>query len=110
MSWDVWLEADTGGEEPARLDVLDWNYTSNVHGMLKLVMGHGSMEILTGLSGQEAGELLDQAICGLEVDEAACRELNPSNGWGEYEGFLRAVRKLRDACVAHPKATVGTWC
>jgi hypothetical protein len=111
MSWDVWLAAHVGRDSgPVQLAETDWNYTSNAGPMLAFTMGWGSMSALDGLSGQEAAELLDQAVCGLEVDEVRCRELEPQNGWGSYDTFLDAMRRLLDIASQHPRAVVGTWC
>ncbi|MEY2873482.1 MAG: hypothetical protein RLZZ373_853 [Pseudomonadota bacterium] len=35
------------------------------------------------------------------------KALNPPNGWGDYDGFVRVVREYLAACEANPDATVS---
>lgn len=44
---------------------------------------------------------------GLEVmlaDREGFEELNPSNGWGSYDGAVRFLKRLIAACREHPDA------
>jgi hypothetical protein len=46
---------------------------------------------------------------GLDVlltDPLKFRKLNPSNGWGDYDGFVRFVVDLLIACRENPTFTV----
>lgn len=110
MSWALWLEADVGGEdERPQLSETDINYTSNAHRMIRLAMG-GTPCNFKGLTAEEALPYVEQGVVGLEVDEEACRELQPPNGWGDYDSFLAWMRNLRDLFARYPKAIIGTWC
>lgn len=108
MSYDVWMEVDLGGEEPARLDDLDWwNYTSNVAPMWCLAMPE--TEGLAGMAGMQAGEaavVLARGIGCMETDPDAYRALNPANGWGDFDGQLTRLKDLLIAFRAQPRATV----
>lgn len=104
MSWDVSLVVDTGGPEPAELSFLDANYTHNVQPMFALA----GLD-LGGLHGERAGEAaakLTAAIAAMRQDPERFRAMNPPNGWGDYDGALAFLERIRTACLAHPLATV----
>lgn len=115
MSYDVHLEIDTGGEEPARLGDLDANYTSN----MRYAIAHGGISMLAPLSGDpdgfvldgarasEAAEALARCIAIIERDAEALREDEPANGWGSVDRLLSVfLRPILAACREHPGATV----
>lgn len=57
----------------------------------------------------KASELVARLRAGLAEltsDPARFRALNPSNGWGTYEGLVEVVRGYLAACEANPDATV----
>lgn len=110
MSYDIWLEVDTGGDEPARLVDVHWNYTSNVAPMWRLAMP--DTDGLAGLHGMQAGEaakVLHIGIAHMENEPAPYRALNPANGWGDFDGQLERLRELREWCRKHPRAKVAIW-
>lgn len=103
MSYDIWLTIDTGGPEPATLDV-DWNYTSNCRSMWRAAGAD-----LAQFDGKTAGEcapILDAAIEELANHPAKYKAMDPENGWGSYDTLLPALGELADAFKCHPKATV----
>lgn len=110
MSYDIWLEADLGGEERTRLVTLDWNYTSNVAPMWRRAMPE--TDGLTGMEEMNAGEaaaVLREGIARMEADPEPYRALNPENGWGDFDSQLTALRELAHACEASPQAVVAIW-
>lgn len=57
----------------------------------------------------QAGQLipiLEKGVAALEASPAKYRAMNPSNGWGSYDGFLGWLRKYLEACRAFPEATI----
>lgn len=108
MSYDIslYLEVDTGGSEPVEMCPADiGNYTSNVSGMWDDALGHR----LADLKGKNAGDShprLAQAVANMLADEDRYRAMSPPNGWGDYDGALDYLTRLRDACAAHPKAQI----
>ena len=115
MSYDIWLEADVGGEEPVRVDPLEgafdhWNYTSNVVPMWRKAMP--DTDGLAGLAGMEccrAEIALEAGIARMEADPEAYRAMNPANGWGDFDSQLESLRLLLAACRAAPLAKVAIW-
>lgn len=109
MSYDVWLEVDTGGPERAALNVLDVNYTSNVSPMWTMALGANLGDLIeeNEKEGRTAGRLvglLSDAVEKMRAEPAAFQAMNPENGWGRYEGALEFLDKIRAACEAHPLA------
>jgi len=107
VSYDIWLSIDTGIEERSVVDV--GNYTSNVAGMWTKALGYS----LSKLENEKANDCikdLRKAIADMEDKPNEYKEMNPSNGWGDYEGALSYLRKLLDACVKNPKCKIKIWC
>jgi hypothetical protein len=57
---------------------------------------------LDGMSGPDGAAYLDQIIRGLEADPERFRAKNPSNGWGDYDTFLKVLTEMRDAVPEWP--------
>lgn len=103
MSYDIWLEIDTGGPEPAVVGP-DWNYTSNCGPMWRAAGAD-----LADFEGKPAGDCLptlNAAITEMAVNPARYEAMNPANGWGDYGSLLSALQQLAGGFRAHPKATV----
>ena len=105
MSWDVHLEADLGAGEPVRVGDLDANYTYNVSPMFSAVIGTG----LDDLDGIRASEMADKCTAILDAfnrEPAKFKAMNPTNGWGDFEGARNFIQTILDACRAAPNATL----
>lgn len=50
---------------------------------------------------------LTAGLLALQSDPDRFFELNPSNGWGNYEGLVRFVSKYLKACEENPEAEVS---
>lgn len=101
MSYAISIECPTCGNEP-----FDSSITTNLAPMWRAA----GIDFRDGYSGRPASNLitpLDIAIATLEADPDRFRAMNPENGWGDYDGLLDALRKLRDACRRVPTAVVA---
>lgn len=104
MSYDIYLQIDTGAEHPTSVDDIG-NYTSNVSGMWTKALGYP----LADLHDRNAGDAiadLDKAITTMQANCEEYRAMEPANGWGDYRGALEYLRKLREGCAKHPKTTI----
>lgn len=119
MSWDARLTDDRGHEERW------WSFTHNCNGMANAVLdekyeqrsvgeevfcfgdpGHVSWwRHLDGMSGPDGAKLLDLIIRGLEADPERFRAMNPPNGWGDYDSFVKKLTEMRNAVPEWPT----TW-
>lgn len=106
------MEADLGGSEPHDLDIYD-NYTYNVSPMFYRAFGDArsplrdddtGIRALNGMLGREAYELLGEAIRYMHEHAGELRELNPDNGWGDYEGALSLLQRISGWCAEAPDA------
>jgi hypothetical protein len=107
MSADVWLVIDTGGEEAAVVSETR-NVTYNLTAML-LAAGFPGHRAMEGAPASEAGGVYKFVADRLRADPAKYREMNPSNGWGSYEGAIEFCDLMATDCSDHPKATIGGW-
>jgi len=55
---------------------------------------------------EDIAELLDEGWNILLSEPDRFRQLNPENGWGNYDGLCRFVYEYRTACWDEPDATV----
>jgi hypothetical protein len=110
VSYDIWLEADLGGPEPAKVGNLHWNYTSNVAPMWREAMpASDGLAGLDGMTCSDAAGHLEAGIARMEADPDAYRAMNPANGWGDFDSQLERLRGLLAECRAYPQAKVAIW-
>jgi len=91
----------------------DANYTYNVSGMFRLAL-YGSTESekgwtsLDGMKVSDALPMLNKAYEHMSdpVNANTYRKMNPSNGWGDFEGATRYLKDLLDACREWPDAVI----
>lgn len=106
MSWWFCMEIDVGGEHPATVRN-DVNVTYNVAPMYHEAFGEGGIRGLHGLTGKEAEPLVQKAIRDMYENPEKYKKMTPVNGWGSYEGALKALYTLHEWTRECPKATVG---
>ncbi|MEV7014073.1 hypothetical protein [Streptosporangium sp. NPDC051022] len=107
MSYDIWLEIDTGAPEDELPMVVEiGNYTSNVWPMwMEALNGVRLAEFHRAPCSEAAGPLAE-AVTRMEATPAIYQAMNPENGWGNYEGALAYLRRLAEACAKHPKCRI----
>jgi hypothetical protein len=108
MSYNIWLEIDTGGPEPAMIGP-DINYTSNVSPMWRKALAGTGFDSLADMDGRTAAycePALRTAADAMAADPEAYAAMNPPNGWGSADGAREVLTRLAQACADHPKATV----
>jgi len=52
---------------------------------------------------------LQQGLMKLRTEREKIQPLEPSNGWGSYEGFVDFVRAYLSAACENPLALVKVW-
>lgn len=102
MSYDIYLEVDTGGEEP--VEVWSRNHTSNTASMW--VAAGCDLALYDGKSAEELGDAITTAVREMRANPGKYREYDSPNGWGTYSTTLLFLREIREACIEHPKTTV----
>jgi hypothetical protein len=104
MSYDVALTIDTGGSEPLQV-VECGNYTSNVSPMWAKALGR-SLGDYDGAPCSEAAGPLAAGVRAMEANPDDYRSMGPSNGWGDYDGALKYLRGIAEACAANPRCAI----
>ncbi len=116
MSWDAYLIDDRGHYDG------EWNYTHNCNGMANAALYEDPPDaeqpstfdevfrptreswwkLLDGMSGPLGAAMLDRIIKRLEADPQRFRAMNPANGWGDYDSFLKTLTEMRNAVPEWP--------
>jgi len=125
MSYDTSILLDPCDHCGRHADVISLgNMTSNVGAMYRAAMpgpypgggrydGTGDPEPcggLRGLSGlrcSDALPILRAGLAAMAEREAEMRALEPSNGWGSYEGAVAYLTEIADVCEANPRGTLA---
>ncbi len=88
-------------------------YSRNItHNLNKMAGEAGIYELLwrpDEIGVTKAAQLIESLKAGLaklESDPERFQKLNPSNGWGSYEGLVTFVRDYLAACEETPEADV----
>lgn len=82
-------------------DEAELNYTYNVGPMWRKVTPNGIKEI-HDLSGVEAVPVLLHMYIGMVHREKELRQMNPENGWGNYDGALDFIHRALQLSMKHP--------
>lgn len=119
MSWDATLIATDLDNHT--YEVYDVNYTHNCNGMAAKVLtavgheveadwwdgdrpGTSWWRILDGQTSKESLDFLDLLIGGLNEAPDLFREMNPDNGWGDYDSFIAILVAMRAKAAEYPSA------
>jgi len=108
MSYDIWLEIDNSEGKPVTVVEIG-NYTSNVGVMWRDALGGKRLRDFDRAPCSEAAGPLAAAVERMEADPDKYREMDPPNGWGDYEGALKFLRTLSEACAEHPRCRIAIW-
>ena len=101
MSWDVKLKAKR------EIILFQTNITNNLHDMYyKCRDKELGLKKLNGLSSKKALPIVKRAIEDMIKNKEEYEKLNPSNGWGSYDGLLRDLRNLKESCEQIPDGVI----
>lgn len=89
-------------------------YSANItHNLNTMAMAAGIYEYLwrpDEINITKAKELIEplrQGLHNLKIEPERYKKLNPENGWGSYDGFVKFVSNYLDACYEYPDSDVG---
>lgn len=120
MSYDTSIHDPDTGVQLADVG----NMTSNVGGMYARALpglyegggrygGFGESNPRAGLPGlsglrcRDAAPILRAGIEAMHAEGDAMRAMEPSNGWGSYEGALAYLCRVAAACAEHPDGVLA---
>jgi hypothetical protein len=109
MSYDVYIEMDTGAGETTVVD--QQNYTSNVGQMWAHAINPADPITLGDTidahpKATDLQPIISLAVTRMAEDMEFYAEMNPGNGWGDAEGAMGYLAWLALACLKHPNCTV----
>lgn len=93
-------------------EVYSGNITHNLHKMAEEAGIYWSLWRPDEFDIKTAKQLirpLRRGLARLVSDPTKFERLNPSNGWGDYEGLVAFVREYLAACEEFPQAEVSVW-
>jgi hypothetical protein len=107
VSYDVTF----GYAGPEYSDQQERNYTSNVAPMWHEALGESLGDLIERCGKRNADliEPLARAVAAMEADAPKYQAMNPSNGWGHYDGALAYLRWMLTMCRDVPEGKVEVW-
>lgn len=82
---------------------MHFNITYNLSSMWYYIWPQNEdMLPIDGLTGKMVRPLLELTIPKFIEHKVHLRTLEPKNGWGSLDYFVRVLREMRDACEEHP--------
>ena len=99
------VTAEIGGGE----EVYSANITHNLNTMADAAGIYEALWRPEELGISKAGDLvetLEKGLRALIAEPPKFQAMNPSNGWGNYEGLVSFVENYLEACRKHPEAQV----
>jgi len=105
MSWGVDIVIDHADGYTTTVEVVS-GHTYNLTPMWRKA---GVFQTSRDLDGRSAGMLapiLSAALIDAVRNRPAYEELNPENGWGDYDGFLEILTRFTQLAWEHPTGTL----
>ena len=87
-----------------RISTEDFSYTWNVSPMWYACYPTKGIRTIYGLSGRDAIPVLRNLRRYMEDNRDALIEMEPENGWGDYDGALQFVTNLINASIRNQEA------
>lgn len=107
MSYDIELYVMSDNVRWTREDS-QLNYTYNVSPMYRHVIDENEgINILHGMRCADARGILETSVKRMYEDREELETMNPTNGWGDYEGALMVLEKLLLCCRMYPSARIS---
>lgn len=109
MSLDIYLyaKADVGKDEPIDCELYWRNCTHNLAPMWHLAGVYDALYKSNNDTAEKYIEVLEKGIADMEARPEEYKELNPPNGWGNYEGALNFLKDFTNNCKEYPKSIIG---
>ena len=106
MSYDFWLASscETCNTSHVHFEV---NYTSNIGPMFRHRFKDG-IHVINNENANVGGRILFDLLGHFLDNKEELEKLNPTNGWGDYEGALKLIRDMVKASMYAPNDAVWT--
>ena len=91
------MSLDIGIKAKREVYIYDSNVTYNLADIYYKCID-GGFKTLNEMSCKDALPILNKAIEDMILNEKEYRKLEPSNGWGIYDGLLQEFKDLKECC------------
>lgn len=97
------MSVDLSIKAKREVDIYDTNITYNLAPMYyKAIDKDLGLKKLKGMTCEKALPIINKAIDDMIKNRKEYEKLNPSNGWGTYDGLLEIFREMRTICEDNP--------
>lgn len=101
MSLDISITAKK------EVEIFETNITYNLSDMYyKAIDKDKGLRKLNNMSCKEALPIINDGIADMLNNADEYRKLNPTNGWGTYEGLLARLQEMRNCCESNPDGII----
>lgn len=89
------------------VEIYEANVTYNLSDMYyKCIDKEQGYRKLDGMTCKNALSIINNSIADMLNNADEYRKLNPSNGWGSYEGLLAQLQQMRSCCESNPDGII----
>lgn len=99
------MSLDIGIKAKREIYIYDSNVTYNLADIYYKCID-GGFNSLNKMSCKNALPIITKAIENMLENEKEYRKLEPSNGWGTYDGLLQELRDLKICCEDNPDGII----
>ena len=99
------MSLDIGVKAKREVEIYDSNVTYNLADIYYKCID-GGFKSLNKMNCKNALPIITKAIENMLENEKEYRKLEPSNGWGTYDGLLQELRDLRNCCEDNPDGII----
>jgi hypothetical protein len=90
-------------------DVWSGNATHNLLPMWRKAGVSDALYNSDGKLAKEITEKIQEGLAHMLEHKSEYVALNPSNGWGNYEGAVAFLQNLFNACLKYPNSKINIW-
>lgn len=110
MSLDIYIVPNPCPHCKRGDESIDVNITYNLSAMWRAAgLPFSEREAFDDKPLADSMPAIRAGLAALLTDPPKFRAMSPPNGWGTYEGLIKAVRRVIAAGEDHPNALVRTW-
>lgn len=106
MSFSLWITVEHPDGYRSTFEIVD-GHTYNLTPMWRRALGIEKSSDLNDVPCSDLREKVFLAIEDIARNRSEYEALNPSNGWGDFDGFREIFWKFAEAVLAHPAGKVG---
>lgn len=86
-----------------KIPIFDTDITYNLAPMYyKAIDEELGFKKIKGMNCKKALPIIDNAIKNMIEEKEEYIKLNPSNGWGSYDGLIEDLKQMRECCEDNP--------